>query len=148
MSSQLVGLRSIVVCLPLALILSVQGTARSQECGLGGCGISGCPSCGQPCQHHHCPPPYHHCMEGPPRICIKCGCPRPVCNPCDLPHWGYFQPCWRPWPFPPDWSHCPYPTPAAEVAPAPHGWTVQPAPTLPDAGNPPVPRRLGVQPGL
>jgi hypothetical protein len=46
------------------------------------------------------------------------GCPRPICDPCHLEHYGYYQTCWAPWPFPPDWSHCPVPPPGA-VLPAP-----------------------------
>jgi hypothetical protein len=67
------------------------------------------------CQRWHCPPPYYHCQEGPPCIKFQCGCPKPVCGPCDLQHWGYFETCWRPWPFPPDWTHCPVPPPSAQL---------------------------------
>ena len=74
-----------------------------------------CGSCGSFCQTHHCPPAYVHCLEGPPCIRWKCGCPRPVCNPCELPHWGYYDKCWTPWPFPPNWTHCPTLPPAATV---------------------------------
>lgn len=85
----------------------------------------GCATCGQgatggSCQMFNCPPWFHHCQERPPVICIKCGCPRPVCNPCILPNFGYFQTCWRPWPLPPDWSHCNVPPPAAFVQLDPH----------------------------
>jgi hypothetical protein len=69
------------------------------------------------CCHEKCPPYYIHCQEGPPKIKIKCGCPKPVCDPCTLPHFGYFRTCWQPWPFPPDWSHCPVPPPAVALAP-------------------------------
>ena len=80
----------------------------------------GCATCAQGCasgfcQTLHCPPWFHHCQERPPVICIRCGCPRPVCNPCALPNFGYFQTCWSPWPLPPDWSHCKVPPPAAFV---------------------------------
>jgi hypothetical protein len=44
-----------------------------------------------------CPPPYCHHQEGPPRIKFKCGCPRPVCPPCDSEFFGYYPTCWRPW---------------------------------------------------
>ena len=84
--------------------------------GLGAPVGASCASCTKgSCQVTHCPPHFHHCMERPPVICIKCGCPRPVCNPCALPNFGYFQTCWTPWPLPPDWSHCPVPPPAAYV---------------------------------
>ena len=59
-----------------------------------------------------CPPPYIHCAEGPPCIKFKCACPKPVCDPCSLEHYGYYQTCWRPSSFQPDWSHCPVPAPA------------------------------------
>ena len=67
------------------------------------------------CQSHHCPPAYKHCFEGPPRIHFHKGCPHPICNPCDLPNWGYYETCWTPWPFPPNWAHCPQLPPAATV---------------------------------
>jgi len=56
-----------------------------------------------------CPPPYVHCQEGPPCVKFKHLCPKPVCDPCHLQHYGYFATCWHPWPFPADFSHCPYP---------------------------------------
>jgi hypothetical protein len=69
------------------------------------------------CQRFHCPPHHKHCLEGPPRICFQRGCPKPICNPCTTPNWGYHQTCWTPWPWPPDWSHCPVQPPAAVVFP-------------------------------
>jgi hypothetical protein len=156
-----VAIRFLVCVSVSAVVACMQGTAHGQEypvgpgypvggCATGNCGAGGCASCGQPCQHHHCPPPYHHCQEGPPRICIKCGCPRPVCDPHDLPHFGYFQPCWRMWPFPPDWSHCPYPTPASLIAPPPPGFVPpqQPATTTIPGTTLPTPRRLEDSPGM
>jgi hypothetical protein len=103
------------LCVPLAVLLSVQGMLYGQEC----CMTGGGNSCGGVCQHTHCPPPYYHCLKGAPCIKFKCGCPLPVCPPCEAPNWGYYQPCWRPWPWPPNWSHCPYPVPAALIAPCP-----------------------------
>jgi hypothetical protein len=64
-----------------------------------------------------CPPPYKHCTEGGPCICFKCGCPKPICCPANLPNWGYFQTCWRPWPWPPDWTHCYGTPPASQLIP-------------------------------
>lgn len=55
-------------------------------------------------------PTYHHIHEGAPKLKFKTGYPRPVCDPNLLPHFGYFQTCWSPWPFPADWGHCPTPT--------------------------------------
>jgi hypothetical protein len=94
--------RKRTACLiPLAVALLLQPLALAQECG-------------EACNHHHCPPCFPHCTEGPPRIKFKCACPKPVCPPdCDTPNWGYFEPCWRPWPWPPNYAHCPCPVPAA-----------------------------------
>jgi hypothetical protein len=81
-----------------------------------GCATCATPYCsGGQCQVFHCPPWYHHCQERPPIICIKFGCPRPVCNPCGLPNFGYYPTCWTPWPLPPNWGHCPITPPAAYV---------------------------------
>lgn len=76
------------------------------------------------CCNHCCPPYMKHCFEGAPKIKFKHGCPKPICDPCNLPHFGYYQTCWSPWPFPPDWSHC----------------RVQPTSTMvpPHPGRPPV----------
>jgi hypothetical protein len=54
----------------------------------------------------HCPPPLTWCAEQAPCIKFKCACPRPVCDPCALEHYGVFATCWQPWPFQPNWSHC------------------------------------------
>lgn len=107
----------------VAVLLVLGGsraTVQAQGCGMGGCGAGGCSTggcssgqCGFHCQRFHCPPCFRHCMERPPKLHYSCGCPRPVCNPCNLPHYGYFQTCWRPWPFPEDWSHCPVQGPQA-----------------------------------
>ena len=98
------------------------------------------------CQHFHCPPGLKHCMEGPPHIHFQKGCPRPICNPCVNQNWGYFEPCWNPWPWPPDFSHCRAIPPAATIAlspGAPIGFGMpQAAPvTQPEATMPP-PRPL------
>lgn len=87
-----------------ALLATAGSEARAQE--------AGCPSCGK------CPPPFKWYAEKPPCIIFKHACPRPVCDPCHLEHYGYYQTCWRPWNFPPDWSHCPTPPPGV-VLPAP-----------------------------
>jgi hypothetical protein len=67
------------------------------------------------CPSHHCPPRYQHCQEPGPHPHFHKGCPRPVCGPCDLVNWGYYETCWRPWPFPTNWAHCPVPPYAAFV---------------------------------
>jgi hypothetical protein len=76
-----------------------------------------CEECCDGCHWWNCPPQYKYCMEGPPRICVKCACPKPVCCPANAPNWGYFQTCWRPYPWPPDWSHCYGTPPASQIVP-------------------------------
>jgi len=122
----------------LLALLSLAALAWAGQAALAH--AQGCATCGQAgggyCQTHHCPPWFHHCQERPPVICIKCGCPRPVCNPCALPNFGYFQTCWRPWPLPPDWSHCNVPPPAAFVHLDPHA--VPGTPNLTPVAPPPT----------
>ena len=107
------------------------------------------------CCHEKCPPCFVHCQEGHPRIRIKCGCPKPVCDPCDLEHFGYYPTCWQPWPYPPDWSHCPVPPPAVVFeatgpgVPMPRAVPAQPGrmPPLQESGNAlPPPHRLPTTP--
>ena len=120
----------------------------------------GCFTCatGGHCQRHHCPPPLRHCFEGPPHIHWKRGCPRPICDPCALPNYGYFQTCWTPWPDAGNWSHCSVPPPAAFVQLGPPVAIAGPTavtpgvvPPSPTGVMPNVPRPLpsapGTQPG-
>jgi hypothetical protein len=94
------------------------------------------------CCHEVCPPCYCHCAEYPPKIKFCWGCPKRVCPPCTLEHFGYYQTCWQPWPFPPDWSHCPVPPCGALVAGGP------PGPVMPDTAAPlPPPRKADGTPG-
>lgn len=82
------------------------------------------------CSNHPCPPFVKYRFEGPPRLCFKHGCPKPICDPCHLPRYGYFPTCWQPWPFPPDWSHCPVPPPGALVHGLPPKAFREPPPLL------------------
>jgi hypothetical protein len=114
------------------------GGCVSGGCAGGSCGAPGCTTGCTTCQRLGCPPPYRHCTEGPPCIRFLCGCPRPVCNPCEQQNWGYFQPCWRPWPWPHNWNHCAVPGPAAFIPPGP-------PPEDKDSSNPtegPTPRKM------
>jgi hypothetical protein len=86
--------------LPMAAVLMTQSVGFAQ-------GVTG-----QNC-HSHCPPAYRHIVEGPPNIHFKHGCPKPICSPCTHERWGYYETCWRRWPWPPNWSHCPVPPPGA-----------------------------------
>jgi hypothetical protein len=93
-----------------------------------------------------CPPCFKHCQEGPPRVWMRCGCARPVCDPCNLEHAGYYHTCWQPWPWPPDYSHCHCPPPCAMAPGMPAA--LPPADTKPadkDKGNGgelPPPRKM------
>ena len=64
---------------------------------------------------HRCPPPYVHWAEGPPRLWFRCASPRPVCDPCNLEHHGYYPTCWRPWSFTNELNHCLAPKSGAET---------------------------------
>jgi hypothetical protein len=83
----------------------------------------------------HCPPPYVHCQEQPPRIKFKCVCPKPVCAPCDQEFWGYYPTCWRRWPAPyancpdrnPPWVGAPPGALPSAVLPSPGAQTMPPA---------------------
>src|SRR5262249_6046406 len=70
------------------------------------------------CGKAPCPPFYKHHYEGAPKIKFKRACPRPICNPCNLPHYGYFGSCWHPWPFPRNECACDLPQPTILM---PHG---------------------------
>lgn len=103
-------------CGLLAIALLGTSVQAQQSCTTCEAGVS-CKEC--------CPKPYKHWYEGPVRIHYKRGCPRPVADPCRLPHYGYYPTCWHKWPWPPEWSHCQVPTPGAMVPPS----TGRPLPT-------------------
>src|SRR5262249_1026174 len=92
-----------------------------------------------------CPPPYVHCFEGPPRIKFKHACPKPVCGPCEIQHYGYYPTCWRPFPWPPDYTCCPTPQPGHLLPGMPMVGPVLAAggdvgPGLPPADGTPLPQ--------
>jgi hypothetical protein len=102
---------------PLVLALALQQAALADD----GCGTSCGAGCGTSCTTHcswlHCPK-FKYCQEGPPRICFKCACGKPVCVPdCSTPNYGYFGTCWRAWPNGNDYTHCLGGTPGALAAP-------------------------------
>jgi hypothetical protein len=105
--------------LALLLVLTPASFGQCQGGCSGSCsGSCSAPcSCAEHCNRWDCPPCYRYCQEGPPRIRVICGCPKPVCCPADAPNWGYFQTCWRPWPWGPDFSHCYGVPPAAQILP-------------------------------
>ena len=117
----MVSLRKWVLSVPVALLASLSAIADPPATGgivETSCCEGGCRRGMLDCHHLFCGPPYRHCVEGPPHLRFKCGCPLPVCPPNDhTPNWGYFQPCWTAWPWPPDYSHCPVRPPAADVIP-------------------------------
>jgi hypothetical protein len=100
-----------------ALTLLLTPTLRADDTsGCASCGAGG--GCVTPATHN-CPPKFCHIYEGPPCIKFKHGCPKPVCDPCNLPHAGYYATCWRSWAYAPDWSHCSCPPPSLQVVPPP-----------------------------
>ena len=124
----------------LALLLAWAPSCFAQATlGTPCCAPQPCTTCNVWC----CPPAYKYCVEGPPNICLICGCPKPVCCPCDLPNWGYFATCWRPSPWGANTSHCYGVSPIAQLAPTVPG-SVHSIP-LPAGGDspshlPPPPR--------
>jgi hypothetical protein len=134
-------LRCVGIAALLAFALPTVGWA--QQFGAPSCAAPEGPACGSCCQTHHCPPAFNYCYERPPCIHWHCGCPHPICNPCDLPHFGYYEPCWSPWPFPANLAHCPTPPPASFVNLAPYVNPNQPGPRppgmLPPSNIAPVP---------
>ena len=121
--------RAGVVSAACAALLFCATTTRAS----GPVAFAGNGACGSCCLQK-CPAPFKWFSEGGPRICFKCACPRPVCDPCKLEHAGYYATCWSPWPYPPDWSHCPTP-PSGAVLPPP-------------AYPPYAPRRPAATPGI
>jgi len=108
--------RKLRTCLGISAFLWLaMPTAAWAQQACAPCAASFGTPCGAGCSTHPCPPAFKYTVEGPPHIHWHCGCPHPICNPCDLPHWGYFETCWNPYPFPPNWTHCPSPPPAAFV---------------------------------
>jgi hypothetical protein len=101
--------------LTLLSLLSATPAAMAQQCE----SCATCQTCTS-CNWLDCPPYYKHCAEGGPKICVKCACPKPVCCPSDAPNWGYYQRCWRPWPWGPNWSHCYGVPPASQIVPPMH----------------------------
>jgi hypothetical protein len=130
----------------LVLLLAWAPSSFAQQACLGQpcCAPADC-SCKPGCNVWNCPPPYKYCMESPPCICVICACPKPVCCPADAPNWGYFQTCWRPYPWGPNWSHCYGVPPAAQVALPVAGMPAQPGADQliqPSASRPAMPASL------
>jgi hypothetical protein len=82
-------------------------------------------------------------------MCWHHACPKPICDPCNLPHFGYFETCWHPWPFPADFSHCGSPPPAAlvQLNPMVHPSSSLLPPITPSTPPTFVPSRPPVSPG-
>ncbi|MBY0227770.1 MAG: hypothetical protein K2W96_00680 [Gemmataceae bacterium] len=88
------------------------GLAWADPGAAGSCGAYG--SCGPKIP---CPPKFCHVFEDGPKIKFKRGCPRPLCDPCNLERYGYYQTCWSPWPYANEWAHCQHPTPSQMLPP-------------------------------
>ena len=125
-------LKRVAFLLPLAMsaLCVPAATAGEGSCGAGGCGAPGCgadPGC------KHCPGPYIHWTPKVPHFKFKKVCGKPICDTCDMPGYGYYPTCWRPWDQPLNYF-CPVPTPTQLVHP--------PAALVPYAETLPVPSRL------
>jgi hypothetical protein len=121
-----------VLLAPLAVAASAPA-ARAQSCAADGCAAGstcatpGCGSICAVCQIFHCPPPLVHRAPNPPKVKIKCTCPKLACDPCHLDptgNYGYTPTRWRPWTAEPNYAHCPVLSPTqimlrekVEVAP-------------------------------
>ena len=132
-----------VLLAPLALVAAGTATARVQSCPDGDCATGSCPvqvgNCAA-CQKKCCPPKFIVCTPKPPKICFKCACPKPICDPCNLDptgNYGYVPVCWRPWMAPPNYSHCPVPSPTQLMEGGP---VVAPALVAPEVELPPSPK--------
>ncbi len=137
-----------VLLAPLALVAAGAATARAQSdpagncatgnCATGNCGVQvgGCADC----QKKDCPPKFIVCTPKPPKICFKCACPKPICDPCQpdpTGNYGYLPVCWRPWMAPPNYSHCPVPSPTQLMDTHPG---IAPEQVIPDNPLPPEPK--------
>jgi hypothetical protein len=130
-------LKRIALLLPLSLAaLSVPAAwADDGACAGGAC--STVPACSGHCGWPiGCPGPYIHCTPKVPCLKYKCACGKPLCDMCDVPGYGYYPTCWRPFDQPVNYQ-CLVPTPTQLVQP--------PAPGLvwPNEETSPMPRPNG-----
>jgi len=66
--------------------------------------------------HEFCCPHFSYPYTKPPCIHYKCHCNQKcICDPCNLPNYGYYPVCWRPWGLEVDYSHCPVPPPTVQA---------------------------------
>ena len=104
------------------------GGCATAACATGGCATGACGSCATCC------PKYTFYIEKPPKICFKCVCSKPICDPCTIQGNGYFPTCWRPFAYPPNYSHCPVPPPGV-LASQPPPLIAAPGLTAPEQGH-------------
>ena len=131
-------LKRLAFVVPLSLgALSVSvATAEDGGCVGGSCGSSSGGS-GKNCGP--CPPPFIHYTPKVPCIRFKCTCGKPVCDICDMPGYGYYPTCWRPWDQPLNYN-CPVPTPTQLVQPPEMLWPQEEVLPMPRIGDG-LPRR-------
>jgi hypothetical protein len=112
------------------------GSCATGACATGNCAAGGYGSC--------CCPKFTFTIEKAPKICFKCVCSKPICDPCNIEGNGYYPTCWRPWVYPPNYSHCPVPPPGV-LASQPPPLVAAPGVLIgPDAGQDdslPAPRK-------
>jgi hypothetical protein len=120
-------LRSLTLLLaPVALLPGLATAARAEGCSWFG-GF-----------HLWCPRP-DACVTRSLCFRYRCVCPKPLCDPCNMEHYGYYLTCWHPWPFPPDYRHC---TGPGDCLGRPEALSVgTPLPGAPGSEELPQPRR-------
>jgi hypothetical protein len=125
-------LRSPAMWMAYVVLLSVQGGVARADDGCAWCGLF----------HFGCSSPtitYTRTTH----FNYKCICPKPVCDPCNLEHYGYYPTCWHPWPFPQDYRHCQSPNAACgSASPVGAGTTPAGAGTTPLGPMPPASDQL------
>src|SRR5437016_2009554 len=91
-------LKRILFLLPVTFGALSASVASAQEGMCAGGSCSAAPTCSTPaCSMLGCPGPYVHCTPKVPCLKYKKTCGKPVCDLCDMPGYGYFPTCWRPW---------------------------------------------------
>jgi hypothetical protein len=138
-----------LAALPAALLLTASAAQAQHAC--------------RDCGSAHCPPAFKHVAEKHPRVQVRRGCAKPVCDPCSLPNWGYYATCWSRWPHADDQAHCrptagmvlvsdaaPALTPAPAVSPptAPMALPQAAPPMPPMPQRTPPPGAQPLRPGL
>jgi hypothetical protein len=99
-----------------ASLLALAGKTQAMDLVSEGYGILGNFTGGIIGPQPHCPT-FVTCQERAPAIKFRLICPTPICDPCKIPHAGYYAPCWQKWPYPPTFANCTVPPPGGFIPP-------------------------------